>query len=135
MIRVMIVDDHKMVREGLAKLLEFDEEIQVVEEADNGSSCVEKFRKAKADLILLDMNMPDMDGIETIKILNNRKNRPKILVLTVHNEIEYLISVLDMGVEGYILKDSGARELIRAITRIIFLFPLPHWYFNLNYST
>ena len=115
MIRVMIVDDHKMVREGLAKLLEFDEEIQVVEEADNGSSCVEKFRKAKADLILLDMNMPDMDGIETIKILNNRKNRPKILVLTVHNEIEYLISVLDMGVEGYILKDSGARELIRAI--------------------
>ena len=99
MIRVMIVDDHKMVREGLAKLLEFDEEIQVVEEADNGSSCVEKFRKAKADLILLDMNMPDMDGIETIKILNNRKNRPKILVLTVHNEIEYLISVLDMGVE------------------------------------
>ena len=118
MIRVMIVDDHKMVREGLTKLIEFDGEIQVVEEADNGIDCVDKFRKAKPDLILLDMNMPDMDGIETIKILNNRKNRPKILVLTVHNEIEYLIRVLDMGVEGYILKDSNARELIRAIRSV-----------------
>lgn len=118
MIRVMIVDDHKMVREGLTKLIEFDGEIQVVEEAGNGTDCVDKFRKAKPDLILLDMNMPDMDGIETIKILNNRKNRPKILVLTVHNEIEYLIRVLDMGVEGYILKDSNARELIRAIRSV-----------------
>lgn len=118
MIRVMIVEDHKMVREGLVKLIEFDEEIRVVEEADNGKDCVEKFRKAKSDVILLDMNMPDMDGIETLKILNNRKNRPKVLVLTVHNEIEYLIKVLDMGVEGYILKDSGAKELIRAIRSV-----------------
>lgn len=118
MIRVMIVEDHKMVREGLVKLIEFDEEIQVVEEAENGRDCIENFRKAKPDLILLDMNMPDMDGIETLKILNNRKNRPKVLVLTVHNEIEYLIKVLDMGVEGYILKDSGARELIRAIRSV-----------------
>lgn len=118
MIRVMIVEDHKMVREGLVKLIEFDKEIQVVEEAENGRDCIENFRKAKPDLILLDMNMPDMDGIETLKILNNRKNRPKVLVLTVHNEIEYLIKVLDMGVEGYILKDSGVRELIRAIRSV-----------------
>lgn len=118
MIRVMIAEDHKMVREGLIKLIEFDEEIQVVEEVENGKDCVEKFRRASPDLILLDINMPDMDGVETLKILNNRKNRPKVLVLTVHNEIEYLIKVLDMGVEGYILKDSGARELIRAIRAV-----------------
>lgn len=118
MIRVMIVDDHKMVREGLAKLIEFDKEIAVVEEAESGKDCVEKFRRAKPDLILLDINMPGMDGIETLKVLNNRKNRPKILILTVHNEIEYLIKVLDMGVEGYILKDSGVRELVRAIRTV-----------------
>lgn len=59
--------------------------------------------------------MPDMDGIETFKVLHQSKNCPKILILTVHNEIEYLIRLFDMGVDGYVLKDSGSKELIRAI--------------------
>lgn len=115
MISVMIVDDHKMVREGLTKLIELDGEIKVVEEATDGLDCIHKLRKAKPDVILLDLNMPDMDGIETLKTLNRKKSRPKVLVLTVHNEIEYLMKMLDMGVDGYILKDSSSRELIRAI--------------------
>ncbi|MDE5823114.1 MAG: response regulator transcription factor [Lachnospiraceae bacterium] len=115
MIRIMIVDDHKMFREGLTKLIEFDEEIKVVEEADDGLDCINKLRSAKPDMILLDINMSDMDGIETLKELNHRKHRPKVIMLTVHNEIEYLIKVLDLGVEGYILKDSSSKELIRAI--------------------
>ncbi|MDE6940672.1 MAG: response regulator transcription factor [Lachnospiraceae bacterium] len=115
MIGVMIVDDHKMVREGLAKLIEFDGEIQVVGEACDGADCIQKLRNTKADVILLDLNMPDMDGVETLKVLNRKKCRPKVLVLTVHNEIEYLIKMLDLGVDGYILKDSSSRELIRAI--------------------
>ncbi|MDE7476805.1 MAG: response regulator transcription factor [Lachnospiraceae bacterium] len=118
MIRVMIVDDHKMVREGLARLIEFDEEIKVVEEADNGNDCMYRFRSAKPDIILLDINMPEMDGIETLKSLNRRKNRPKVLMLTVHNEIEYLVKVIEMGADGYILKDSGSKELIRAIRSV-----------------
>ena len=115
MIRIMIVDDHKMFREGLTKLIEFDEEIKVVEEADDGLDCINKLRSAKPDMILLDINMSDMDGIETLKELNHRKHRPKVIMLTVHNEIEYLIRVLELGVEGYILKDSSSKELIRAI--------------------
>lgn len=115
MIGVMIVDDHKMVREGLAKLIEFDGEIKVVGEACDGADCIQKLRNTKVDVILLDLNMPDMDGVETLKVLNHRKYRPKVLVLTVHNEIEYLIKMLDLGVDGYILKDSSSRELIRAI--------------------
>lgn len=115
MIGVMIVDDHKMVREGLAKLIEFDGEIQVVGEACDGADCIQKLRNTKVDVILLDLNMPDMDGVETLKVLNHKKCRPKVLVLTVHNEIEYLIKMLDLGVDGYILKDSSSRELIRAI--------------------
>ena len=111
----MIVDDHKMFREGLTKLIEFDKEIKVVEEASDGSECMHKLRNAKPDIILLDINMPDMDGIETLKELNHRKHRPKILILTVHNEIEYLIKLLDLGVDGYILKDCSSKELIRAI--------------------
>lgn len=115
MIRVMIVDDHKMVREGLTKLIEFDHEIEVVEEADGGMDCMKKYRAAKPDVILLDIDMPDMNGIETFNLLKRKKRRPKILILTVHNEIEYLVKMLDMGVDGYILKDASSRELIRAI--------------------
>lgn len=114
----MIVDDHKMVREGLARLIEFDDEIKVIEEANDGTDCINKLRSAKPDIILLDINMPDMDGIETLKLLNKKKNRPKVLMLTVHNEIEYIIKVVEMGVDGYILKDSGSKELIRAIRSV-----------------
>ncbi|MDE6916710.1 MAG: response regulator transcription factor, partial [Lachnospiraceae bacterium] len=64
MICVMIVDDHKMVREGLTKLIEIDDEIKVIEQAENGADCISKLRKAKPDIILLDINMPDLDGIE-----------------------------------------------------------------------
>lgn len=115
MIRVMIVDDHEMVREGLKKLIEFDGEIKVVEEAGDGSECIHKLRSAKPDVILLDINMPQMDGLKTFKALHRRKSCPKILILTVHNEIEYLMKLYDMGVDGYVLKDSGSKELIRAI--------------------
>ncbi len=88
MIRIMIVDDHKMVCEGLTRLMEFDKEVEVVETANDGYDCLNKIRRAKPDLILLDMNMPELNGIELLKMLNQRKNRPKILVLTVHSEIE-----------------------------------------------
>lgn len=115
MIRVMIVDDHKMVREGLKKLIEFDPEIQVVEEADDGLGCMKRYQDAKPDIILLDIDMPDMNGIDTFTILKQKKYCPKIMILTVHNEIEYLIKMFDLGVDGYILKDAGSRELIRAI--------------------
>ena len=84
MIRIMIVDDHKMVCEGLTRLMEFDKEVEVVETANDGYDCLNKIRRAKPDLILLDMNMPELNGIELLKMLNQRKNRPKILVLTVH---------------------------------------------------
>ncbi len=115
LIRIMIVDDHKMVCEGLTRLIEFDEKVKVVETANDGIDCLNKIRRAKPDLVLLDMNMPEMNGIELLKILNQRKSRPKILVLTVHSEIEYLMKVLDLGVEGYILKDCGSKELLRAV--------------------
>ncbi len=115
MIRIMIVDDHKMVREGLTNLVEFDEDIRVVGEASDGLDCMSKLAYIKPDVILLDINMPEADGIETLKKLKRRKCCPKILILTVHNEIEYLMKVLDLGVDGYILKDSSSKELIRAI--------------------
>ena len=118
MINVMIVDDHKMIREGLRKILEFEGEIQVIEEADNGQECLKKLRSAKPDIILLDINMPVMNGIETLQALKKKRKKYKVLMLTVHNEVEYLLKAVDIGIDGYILKDSDSNELNRAINTV-----------------
>lgn len=115
MIKVMIADDHKMVREGLKKLIEFDGDIRVIAECGDGADCIAKISTVKPDIVLLDINMPDMNGMEVLTSIHGEEIRPRILMLTVHNEIAYLMKALDMGVDGYILKDSDSRELIRAI--------------------
>ena len=115
MIQVMIADDHKMVREGLKSLIEFDDNIRVVEEANDGNECIEKLRYSNPDVLLLDINMPELNGIEVLDILVKKKAYPKILMLTVNSEMEYLIKSIDMGADGYLLKDSDSHELIRAI--------------------
>ena len=104
-----------MVREGLKSLIEFDNNICVVGEANNGNECIDKLRYANPDVLLLDINMPDRNGIEVLEALVKRKTCPKILMLTVHNETEYLLKSVDMGADGYLLKDSDSHELIRAI--------------------
>ena len=118
MINVMIVDDHKMIREGLKRILEFDGEVSVIEEADNGQDCLNKLKTTKPDIILLDINMPFMNGIETLQALKQKRKKYKVLMLTVHNEIEYLLKAVDIGIDGYLLKDSDSSELKRAITSI-----------------
>ncbi len=118
MITVMIVDDHKMIREGLKRILEFDGEVQVIEEADNGQDCLNKLKNVKPDIILLDINMPVMNGIETLQALKKKRKKYKVLMLTVHNEVEYLIKAVDIGIDGYLLKDSDSNELKRAINSV-----------------
>lgn len=118
MIRILIADDHKMVREGLRRILEFDGEIQVIDEADNGEECINKIRSSKPDIVLLDINMPVMNGIEALQEIRKKKLKTKVIILTVHNEIEYLLRAVDIGIDGYVLKDSDAHELIRAVTSV-----------------
>ncbi|MBQ6993552.1 MAG: response regulator transcription factor [Lachnospiraceae bacterium] len=118
MINVMIVDDHKMIREGLKRILEFEGEVQVIEEADNGQDCLSKLKTAKPDIILLDINMPVMNGIETLQALKKKRKKYKVLMLTVHNEVEYLLKAVDIGIDGYLLKDADSKELKRAITSV-----------------
>lgn len=118
MINVMIVDDHKMIREGLKKILEFDGEVQVIGEADNGQDCLKQLKTIKPDIVMLDINMPVMNGIETLEALKKKRKKYKVLMLTVHNEIEYLLKAVDIGIDGYILKDSDSSELKRAINSV-----------------
>ena len=118
-IKVMLVDDHALIREGIKQLLEFDGSIEVIEQASDGIECLEKLKTVRPDILLLDINMPKMNGIEVLEALKAKKDPVKVLILTVHNEVEYLIKAVDIGVDGYILKDSGSVELKQAIMDII----------------
>ena len=114
-VKIMIADDHSMIREGLKNLLELDGDIQVIAEAVDGEDCLEKLQLVKPDVLLLDINMPKKNGLEVLKSLKSRRSKLKVLVLTVHNEIEYLMKAVDIGVNGYVLKDSESAELKKAI--------------------
>ena len=114
-VKVMLADDHLLMREGIKQLLEFDGSMEVIEEAGDGDECIEKLKLSKPDVLLLDINMKKMNGLEVLKEVKNQNMSVKVLILTVHNEIEYLIKAVDIGVDGYILKDSESAELKKAI--------------------
>ncbi len=114
-IRVMIADDHSLIREGLRQLLEFDGSIKIVGEASNGEECLNKLEEFNPEVLLLDINMPEKNGIDVLKQMKADQSQIRVLILTVHNELEYLISAVDIGVDGYILKDSESSELKKAI--------------------
>ena len=118
-IKVMISDDHVLMREGIRQLLEFDGSIEVIEEAADGVECLEKLQTVKPDVLLLDINMPKMNGIEVLEGIRRNNMNIKVLILTVHNEVEYLLKAVDIGVEGYILKESESAELKKAINNIV----------------
>ena len=117
--KVMIADDHSLIREGIKQLLEFDGSIQVVAEAANGVECLDKLEDSIPDVLLLDINMPEKNGLEVLDEIKKKEYDVKVLILTVHNELEYLLRAVDIGVDGYILKDSESAELKRAIHSVL----------------
>jgi DNA-binding NarL/FixJ family response regulator len=119
MVKLMLVDDHSMVREGLKQLLELDEEFVVSLEASDGVQCMEILEKGEIpDVLLLDINMPNMSGLQVIEEIKKRKIKVKIIILTVHNEVEYLLKAVELGIDGYVLKDSNLDELKKAVTTV-----------------
>lgn len=119
MIQVLLVDDHSMVREGIRQLLELDGDIKIVGEAGNGEQCLELLDTLHPDVVLLDINMPQMNGLEVLEKLKERKSKQKVLILTIHNEVEYLMRAVDIGVSGYVLKDSDSTVLKEAIYAVV----------------
>ena len=119
-IKLVIADDHSMIREGLKQLLELEGQFKVIAEASDGVECLEILSKEAPDVLLLDINMPNKNGLDVLKELNQSGNRKvKVLVLTVHNEVDYLIKAVELGVDGYVLKDSESSELKKAIMTIL----------------
>lgn len=117
--RVLIADDHDLVREGICKLLELYEDIKVVGEAGDGLETISQVRKNPPDLVLLDLNMPRMDGITSIKKIKEINPEIKVLILTIHDGEEYVFEVAKAGAEGYIQKDIKPEELKNSIERVI----------------
>ena len=118
-IRVMLADDHILIRQGIRQLLEFDDSIEIVGEVSNGEQCIDMMDKVSPHVLLLDINMPVKNGIEVLQEIRNKKLDVKVLILTVHNEIDYLLKAIDFGVSGYILKESDFSELKKAIDTVM----------------
>jgi DNA-binding NarL/FixJ family response regulator len=114
-INILLADDHRMVREGLRHLLETDREIKVVGEAGDGYECLNLANKTKPNLVLLDINVPNLDGLQVLNIMKQQKMLCKVIILTIHKEVDYLIKALDQGCDGYVLKDSDFETLRKAI--------------------
>lgn len=118
-IRIVVVDDHMMFRQGLVKILEEIPEFQVVGDADGGESAIKIVQETYPDVILLDVNMPGISGIETITILRKKKITAKIIMLTISKQDEDLFGAIEAGADGYLLKNAGADELSRAIKLVM----------------
>ena len=119
-IEIIIADDHMMIREGLKQLLELDGTMKVIAEANDGEECLNLLnKKIHPDILLLDINMPKKNGIEVLEYIKQNKIPVKVSILTVHNEVEYLLKAVDIGIDGYLLKDSSYDELKEAIDVVI----------------
>lgn len=117
-ISVLIADDHSLIRQGLKQILELENDIVVVAQAANGNDAVKLARDVKPDVILMDINMPESNGLQAIKEIKQEKMTSKIIVLTIHEDREYLFKTLQMGAEGYVLKDAEPAVLIEAIRNV-----------------
>jgi two-component system response regulator DegU len=117
-ISVLIADDHSLIRQGLKQILELEEDIHVVSQASNGDEAVRCAIEHKPDVILMDINMPGSNGLQAIDEIKKKKLESKIIVLTIHEDREYLFKTLQMGADGYVLKDAEPSVLIEAIRSV-----------------
>ena len=114
-IRILLADDHAILRAGLVRLLGEEKDIEVVGEAENGREAVQKVQELHPDIVLMDIGMPVMNGMEATKQIKKRDAKVKVLVLTMHDNEEYLFQVLQAGAAGYVLKKAADSDLINAI--------------------
>ncbi|MBM4461661.1 MAG: response regulator transcription factor [Chloroflexi bacterium] len=117
-IRVLIVDDHAILRDGIRSLLERQDGICVVGEGGDGREALAQFEKLKPDVVLMDVAMPVMDGLEATRRLRERHPAARVLILTQHDNPEYIAPALAAGAAGYVLKRAGGREVVNAIRQV-----------------
>lgn len=115
LIKVLLVEDHAIVRQGIRSLIESDMEISVIGEAANGVEAIHLISENMPDVVIMDLNMPVMNGIECTKVLKRQYPALKVLVLSMHDHEQYLVDMLAAGANGYVLKNTSRKELLYAI--------------------
>lgn len=116
--RVLIADDHTMVRESLVSMLQADGDIQVVAQAADGIEALEKALQTQPDIVVIDLSMPRLNGIEVVRRLREALPDTRVLVLTMHQEDEYVLQAVRAGASGYLVKDSAAADLLTAVRNV-----------------
>lgn len=117
--RIVIAEDHKILRQGLRALLSSDPDLEVAGEAEDGRAAIRCVETLMPDLVLMDLSMPRMNGLEAIKDIKRTQPKTKIVALTVHKSEEYILETLEAGAEGYVLKDADRSELAAAIKHVM----------------
>ena len=117
-IKVVLADDHVVVRSGIKNLLENEGEITVVGEASNGKEAIVAVEKLNPDMLIIDIRMPEMNGLEATRELNKNPDAIKILILSMHDDEDYILQAIECGASGYLLKDTSKEEFLKAIKTI-----------------
>ena len=117
-IKVVIVDDHQVVLDGFIARLQIEPEIEVIGKASNGLDAVNTVRELKPDVVLMDVSMPIMNGIEATSLIREENPNAKVLMLTMHDNREYIMKVMQVGAVGYMLKEISAEKMVQAIKTV-----------------
>ena len=117
--KILLADDHKIIRDGLCSLIEKQPGIEVVAEAENGRAAVKLARRLKPDVIIMDLNMPDLNGIDAARQIIAELPDTKIIVLSMHADRQFVVGALQAGASGYLLKDCAFEELARALQTVL----------------
>ena len=118
MINVVLADDHELVRDGIKALLEDQQGIEVIDEASNGKEALEVLERSNPDLLIVDIRMPELNGIEVVTEVSKKHKNVRTLVLSMHDSEEYVVKAIQAGADGYLLKGASKDEFLKAITTV-----------------
>lgn len=118
MVSIVLVDDHFLVRDGIRSLLEDEEQYKVIGEASNGRDAIDLVQSLNPDIVICDIRMPEMSGIETVEKLTELSVASKSIMLSMHDSDEYILQSINAGADGYLLKDAGKEEFLKALSTV-----------------
>ena len=118
MIKLLLVDDHPLFREGIAARLRMSNGIKIIGEVDNGKELLDKLKSSQPDIVMMDISMPEINGMDALEILSEKYPTIKVIMLSMHDDQEYILNVIRAGASGYLLKDISGEDMISAIQKV-----------------